>query len=292
MKFSLLIVNYNTESYIEKLLYSLHSQSMPASDYEIIISNNVKNDNLEKMIMNNEFHKTFLLRTLTMPDNLGFGRGMNAAADLAIAEHLLIINPDVLMTDQNYLSSMYDFILEKPNYGVISSQIVNDNGRDGCDHYSYQFHETFGLDSGISWIEGSLMFIRKETFASIDGFDPDFFMYCEDVDLCYRIRKNGLELIKNNSLSVYHKGGSSEPNKDYAFYHRWYKSQILFMHKHYNKEQFDEFIKELSKKFRIKKYRYRALSIFSKSYKHKVLRTQVMLDVIGKTINESADWLY
>jgi len=292
MKFSLLIVNYNTETYIEKLLCSLRDQSIPISDYEIIISNNVKSDKLEKMIVTNGFYDTFNLTILKMPDNLGFGRGMNAAADLATAEHLLIINPDVLLTDQSYLSSMHNFILENPHYGVISSQILNDNGRDSCDHYSYQFSEKFEFDSGISWIEGSLMFVRTNVFTNINGFDPDFFMYCEDVDLCYRIRKKGLELIKNNTLSVYHKGGSSEPYKDYEFYHRWYKSQILFMHKHYNKEQFEEFIKKLSKKFKMKKSRYRVLGIFSKSYKHKVLKTQVMLDIVGKTINESAGWLY
>src|SRR5690606_358211 len=105
------------------------------------------------------------------------------------------------------------------------------------------------------------IFITKELFEKLEGFDNDFFMYCEDVDLCYRIRKQGFPLIKNSDLSVYHKGGSSEPNKDYAFYHRWYKSKILFMHKHYNANQFDSFIKSLERSLKIKKIRYIALGI-------------------------------
>lgn len=292
MKFSLLIVNYNTESYIKALLDSLRDQTMSKSDFEIIISNNVQNDKLEEMIKSNGYFDVFNIKLIQMNDNIGFGRATNAAAALANAKHLLIINPDILMTDEQYLSSMYQFILNNPDYGVISSKILNDDGRDGCDYYTYEFSESFGYDNEVCWFEGSLMFIRVEIFKAVNGFDDDFFMYCEDVDLCYRIKKHGLQLIKNNELSVYHKGGSSEPNKDYAFYHRWYKSKILFMHKRYTQNEFNNFIKSLENSLKVKKLRYMALGAFSKKYKHKVLKTQVMLEIVKKTIDTSASCLY
>lgn len=291
MKLSLLTVNYNTEKYLEALLKSLKQQTMSFDDFEVIISNNVQNDKLDQMIKENDF-EVLNIKVVNMESNVGFGKATNAAAKEAKGEHLLIINPDILMTDDNYLLSMYEFILETPDYGIISSKILNDEGRDGCDHYSYEFSEKFGFENEICWIEGSLMFIRKDTFNLVGGFDDDFFMYSEDVDLSYRIKKQGLPLIKNEKLSVYHKCGASEPNKDYAFYHRWYKSRILFMHKHYSEQQFNSFLKGLDRKLKLKKIRYNALSVFSDNYKHKVLRTQVMQDIIKKTMTDSASWLY
>ena len=292
MKFSLLIVNYNTESYIEALLDSLRVQTMSQSDFEIIISNNVQNKKLKEMIENNSFRDVFNIKIVQMHDNIGFGRATNAAAEIAVAKHLLIINPDILMTDKNYLDLMYDFILSNPNYGAISSKILNDDGRDGCEYYSYEFSESFDYNDEICWFEGSLIFIKEALFKKLKGFDDDFFMYCEDEDLCYRIKKQGFPLIKNSELSVYHKGGSSEPNKDYAFYHRWYKSKILFMHKHYTNNQFNSFIENLEGSLRVKKLRYVALGVFSKKYKHKVLKTQVMLEIVKETIDNSASCLY
>lgn len=292
MKFSLLIVNYNTENYIQELLFSLIDQTMPKSEFEIIISNNVQNNKLSEMLLNNNFHDIFNIEVRQMHDNIGFGCATNAASELANAKHLLIINPDVLMTDNNYLTSMYHFTQCHPNYGVISSQVLNDDGRDGSDYHYFEFSETFGFDNQICWFEGSLMFIRKSVFEDIRGFDDDFFMYSEDVDLCYRIKKKGLELVKNNSMSVYHKGGSSEPYKDYDFYHRWYKSKLLFMHKHYNQEQFDSFISRLNQQQRIKKLRYRTFGYISNHYKQKIVQPQVMLDIINNIKASSASCLY
>ena len=139
MKFSLLIVNYNTESYIEALIYSLLEQTISKSDFEIIISNNVQNNALEEMISKNNFYDIINIKVLQIDKNVGFGRATNVAAELANGEHLLIINPDVLMTDNNYLSSMYQFIIENQNYGVVSSRILNDDGYEHLSHLN-QFH--------------------------------------------------------------------------------------------------------------------------------------------------------
>lgn len=292
MKLSLLIVNYNTEHYIEKLLKSLLNQSMLTEDFEIIISNNVQNDILVQMLDLNNFFEKLNLKVVPLLKNVGFGSATNVAAQQACADHLLIINPDVLMINNSYLDAMYQFIQCYPDYGVISSQVLNDDGHDGSDYRHFEFFEKFGFDDEICWFEGSLMFIQKSVFEDVDGFDDDFFMYSEDVDLCYRIKKQGLELFKNDSLSVYHKGGASEPYKDYDFYYRWYKSKLLFMHKHYNQEQFTKFISELNKKQHIKRLRYRTLAFVSNHYKQKIVQPQVMLDIINNIKVSSAKCLY
>lgn len=288
MIFSLLIVNYNTERYIKDLLHSIINQSMAMSDFEIIISNNVQNDKLTQMLADNNFYQQLNIKVVALPKNIGFGSATNAAAQLAKAEHLLIINPDVLLTDSQYLQDMWQFIQSHPNYGVISSQVINDDGRDGSDYRRFEFGETFGFDKQICWFEGSLMFIKKSVFEQVDGFDEDFFMYCEDVDLCYRLKTLGLPLIKNNELSVYHKGGSSEPYKDYDFYYRWYRSKLLFMHKHYTQAQFEALLKRLKKDQRLKKLRYQVLSRVAAHYQQKIVQPQVMLNLIDEITTSSA----
>lgn len=293
MKFSLLIVNYNTESYIEALIYSLLEQTISKSDFEIIISNNVQNNTLDEMISKNNFYDIINIKVLQIDKNVGFGRATNMAAELANGEHLLIINPDVLMTDNDYLSSMYRFILNNPNYGVISNKILNDNDYDVCDYYTYHFSENFGYDNEICWFQGSLMFISIKVFKAVNGFDEDFFMYSEDSDLCYRIKRYGLQLIKNNELSVYHKGGSSEPDHDYDYYLRRYKSTILFMHKHYSKNEFNNFINGLYRREKLLSIRYKVLNaIFPSRYKMAALDHQVMFEILKKTIDNSTEYLY
>lgn len=293
MKFSLLIVNYNTESYIEALIHSLLEQTILKSDFEIIISNNVQNKNLEEMISKNSFYDIINIKVIQIDKNIGFGRATNAAAELADGEHLLIINPDVLMTDNNYLSLMYQFIIKNQDYGVISSNILGDNGHDMCEHYNYEFSENFGYKNEICWFSGSLLFIRKNLFKEINGFDDDYFMYCEDVDICYRIKKRGLPLIKNEELSVYHKGGSSEPVREHDYYRRWNKSRILFMHKHYNKNEFNEFINDFYKKEKLLSIRYTILdAIFPNRYKLAAIDHQIMFEILKKTINSSTKYLY
>lgn len=293
MKFSLLIVNYNTESYIEALIHSLLEQTILKSDFEIIISNNVQNKNLEEMISKNSFYDIINIKVIQIDKNIGFGRATNAAAELADGEHLLIINPDVLMTDNNYLSLMYQFIIKNQDYGVISSNILGDNGHDMCEHYNYEFSENFGYKNEICWFSGSLLFIRKNLFKEINGFDDDYFMYCEDVDICYRIKKRGLPLIKNEELSVYHKGGSSEPVREHDFYRRCHKSKILFMHKHYNKNEFNEFINDFYKKEKLLSIRYTILdAIFPNRYKIAAIDHQIMFETLKKTINSSTKYLY
>ena len=175
-------------------------------------------------------------------------------------------------------------------FGLYYSRILND---DTCDHYSYEFSEDFSYTNEICWFQGSLLFIRRDLFKELNGFDDDYFMYCEDVDICYRIKKRGLSLIKNERLSVYHKGGSSEPVRDHDFYRRWYKSRILFMHKHYNDNEFNNFINSFYKRERLLNIRYTILNtIFPNRYKIPALEHQVMFEILKKTIDSSTKYLY
>lgn len=280
MKLSILIVNYNTESFIKKLLLSLKNQTLNKNDFEIIIVNNVQNSKLNEMVDEGQFQNIFNLYVYDSGDNLGFGKAMNLASRYAKGEHLLLMNPDILMLQDNYLEQLLQCANKYPNYGVISTQILDDNKKDVSTYYYYEFKQTFGYDGEICWFQGSLLLIRPNIYQQLGGFDPDFFMYCEDVDLCLRIKKLGLDLVKINELSVYHFGGASEPNHDYNYYHRYIKSQILFARKHYKKEHFDNLICYLRKKSRSRIMLYFLTANFIKKHSQRLAKNKAMYDIV------------
>lgn len=279
MKLSLLIVNYNTELFICELLTSLLFQTLLTDQYELIIVNNSQNDNLILAIDEQKFKQKLPLTIYQSDANIGFGRAMNLAFSYAKGEHILLINPDVKLLQDNYLADLLDFAKQNPNYGAISTQILNSNQHDGSTYYAYEFGQTLGFDGEICWFEGSLLLIRQEVFAKLKGFDPDFFMYCEDVDLCLRIKKMGLELIKNNTLKVYHVGGASEPSHDKNYYKRRIESQLLFAKKHYGDDLFFKLIGQLNCKSRKRWYFYKITSLFVKKHHRHLLKNQVFYEL-------------
>lgn len=292
MKLSILIVNYNTESFICQLLASLKKQTLSQSLFEIIIVNNIQNDVMDNLLKSKGFYESFNLSLYQSQSNLGFGRAMNLGFKHAKGEHILLLNPDALMRQDDYLEKLLVTADKNPNYGVISTKVLDDDDNDTSTYYSYEFGQTLGFDGEICWFQGSLLLVRHDVFSQLGGFDSDFFMYCEDVDLCLRIKRLGLELIKNDELEVYHFGGASEPNQNYDYYERYYKSRFLFAHKHYSDRVFDELIAfwHIKSKKRLTYYCITAKLI--KKHQRHLVKNQVMYDITHQILTTSVDFLY
>lgn len=294
MYFSLLVVNYNTESFIKQLLESLQKQVLPADKFEIILVNNVQNDTLANMIDQHNFNHYLQIKLLQAQENLGFGRAMNLAATEAVAEHFLITNPDITIDNPNFLQDFYLALQHDPHYGVATCQILGNQGKDNSEFYHYGFNQTLGYDSQICWFYGCFLSVRQQVFQQINGFDDDFFMYCEDIDLCYRIKKMGLSFYKINSLQVHHVGNASEPNKDYAYYLRVNRSRFLFAYKHYDQPLFQAIVKKQKAKAKKVILKYKLLGmmkLLTPKRKAKLCNWQVICDII-EDIERSKDTLY
>lgn len=294
MKLSILIVNYNTEQFILNFLNDLLNQTINPNYYEVIVINNVQNNLLDETIAESNLNNKINIHLIPSEHNIGFGRAMNLAAKNAQGDHLLIANPDLRMLQTDYLEKLIDHAESNLKYGLITTQLINDDGDDKSEFYDFEFHETFGFKDKIAWFSGALLLIQKETMQTINGFDPDFFMYCEDEDLCLRVKKLGLKLIKINGLKIYHKGGSSEPLQNYDYFYRWYRSQLLFAKKHFDSNQFKQLLNQLSQKSNWKAPFYKTLSIILPTARHKFQFAQwsAMKDVTNRTLNESTEWLY
>lgn len=290
MKLSLIIVNYNTESYICDLLQDLLAQTLPTDQWQVIIVNNSQNDKLQ--IMTERFQALLSCTIIQSHENVGFGRAMNLGAKSAQGEYLLLINPDIRMMQADYLQRLVDFAQANPGFGVISTQVLDGQQRDVSTYYHYEFGYHLGFDNQICWFQGSLLLIRPDVFGDMNGFDDDFFMYCEDTDLCYRIKKAGYPLLKDEHLKVYHIGGVSEPIRGLEFYLKYFKSRWLFAHKHLDINDFQKLLAAQNHKAKIRVCFYGVLGLLSRRYLekyHKNLATQM---IVSKIKSESTDWLY
>ena len=106
IQLSILIVNYNTETFIESLLIDLKEQSIQKNAFEIIIVNNVQNTLLNEVIEKNTKLHDLNIKIISSEKNVGFGRAMNLAAAHAKGAELLIGNPDLRMLQTDYLEQL------------------------------------------------------------------------------------------------------------------------------------------------------------------------------------------
>ncbi|MGP1607871.1 MAG: glycosyltransferase family 2 protein [Moraxella sp.] len=288
---SLIIVNYHTEKHIISLLSNLSKQNYHIGDFEIILINNTQNTKLA--MLTEPFKGKLPFKIISSEYNIGFGRAMNLGASYAKGEHLLITNPDIIIKDRSFLQKLTEHLNNNKNYGAMTCQLLNERGEDKSEFIDFEFHATLGLDTSPRWLSGAFLVVRSFVFKQIGGFDPDFFMYCEDEDLCLRIQRAGLPLVKVNELSLYHIGGVSEPVKSYDFFYRWFRSQILFAYKHFSKEQFQNLLIELEGKSLKKLKTYKSISFLPiQRYKTKQNQWNAMHDIVQKTKKQGAEWLF
>ena len=293
MKLSLIIVNYNTESYICNLLQDLMAQTLPTDQWQVVIVNNSQNDKLE--IMTQRFQASLSCTIIQSPQNVGFGRAMNLGATVAKGEHLLITNPDIRIHNPDFLKALLNHLERLPNYGVATCQILDDKGVDGSEFDRFEFGEVFDI-KGAAWFLGAFLAIKSSIYQKIGGFNPKFFMYCEDQDICLRIHRIGLPLVKINELSVYHKGGSSESGKNYDYFYRMYRSNFLFAYLYFDEQKFHDLVSENYKKSKNNSKKYFCFGKIGLLAIHKYRVQQqkwlAIYDITKKIKDEGVDWLH
>ena len=172
----------------------------------------------------------------------------------AQGEYLFLLNPDAQMVENNYLEVIYDYALNHPSCGIFSTRILELNGCETGPFFTYPYQQEFNdLPGDIAAVIGAVMLIKASIYQAVGGFDTDYFLYEEDIDLCLRIRKAGYSIAKVNELSVLHVGGVSEKNTQlYDYTIKKQRGIYLFCYKHYSKEFFQRILVKERKKARLK----------------------------------------
>lgn len=243
-KISVILVNYRSEKNIFRCLLSVKNFLRNVA-HEIIIVNNDKEEDL------NEVKKRFAeITIINQTKNIGFGRAINVGVEMAKGEILFFLNPDAEIVFGKIAEVARIFSGDK-NVGILGCRIVSERGQvqPWIAGVEKTFWDLLKNNLGIKksqkiwkakqktradWVAATAMFIRKDLFNYLGGFDNNIFLYFEDVDLCARAAKTGAKIIFFPGFMVRHKGGASFKDKK-AQKKYYYASQEYYFQKHCQK---------------------------------------------------------
>lgn len=227
---SIIIVNWNSKEYLRHCLASI-LENTSGLDYEVIVVDSASFDGCGEML-----HRHYPeVRFIQSAQNAGFGRANNLGVRHARGDTLLLINPDTVVLG-NAIERLCAHIKELPSAGVVGCRLLNTDGslQTTCVQpfptianqlvNAYILQRWFpnihlwltavsfdgaASPQAVEVITGACMIMKREVFESVGGFSPEYFMYGEDLDLCYKVRAAGHINYYVPDVEVVHHGGGS-----------------------------------------------------------------------------------
>lgn len=247
MKTSIIILTYNSEKYMKKLIESI-LEFNKAEEFEIIIVDNNSQDETVEKLRSSHFANRSNMKVFETGANLGFAKGINYGAERAKGEYLLFVNPDATW-DTGSAKNFIEVFDQFPKAGVIGGKMMSPAGnaeKSVGKFYGFwtSVATALGLDeelglrsspaktSQVDSVSGGFMMVKKSVFEKLHGFDETYFMYIEDSDLCFRARKHGIFTYFTPNVGIVHQGQGSS-NKAFAF-KNIIKGILYFQRKHVN----------------------------------------------------------
>jgi GT2 family glycosyltransferase len=204
---SVIITSYNARKWLRGCLESLRSQTY--ANFEIIIVDNVSTDGSVGYVRR-KFPEVQILKN---EKNVGFGTANNRGARECKGELLFFLNTDTVLRN-DLLDALVRCKLESKN-NIIGPRGLNFKGKDNLEgkYLGMNFlGSVHGPVNELFFIDGSALMISKADFWKLGGFDEKYFLYCEDLDLCWRALLFGMKLGVCEDASLIHfGGGTSEP---------------------------------------------------------------------------------
>lgn len=255
---SIIVVSYNTR---EMTLACLASVFETAGDvnFEILVVENASSDGSAEAIAA-AYPDESRLRMTVLQENIGFARANNLAAETARGHFLLLLNPDTVVLP-NALQALLAFAADRPQAKIwggrtwFADMTLNATSCTGGQTLWSCFSMAFGLNSLFSrseffnpeyygfWqcdrirevdiVTGCFLLIETGFWRELEGFDPKFFMYAEEADLCIRARALGARPTVTPEASIIHHGGASEPARAPKMM-RQFGAKVALMDKHWS----------------------------------------------------------
>lgn len=248
MKLSVIILNYNVRYFLEQCVRSCE-RALKGMDGEIIVIDNNSPDDSCEMMKEHFPHITLIENK----ENVGFSKANNQAVKVAQGEYVCILNPDTAVTEDTFTKSLqYAESLDK--LGALGTYLMDGTGNflpeskrnlptpkrsllklmgktKGKDGY-YATHVPDKENGSIDVLVGAFMLMKRSVYEEVGGFDEDYFMYGEDIDLSYKLTKAGYVNEYFGNVTVLHYKGEST-KKDKAYYNRFYGAMEIFYNKHF-----------------------------------------------------------
>lgn len=258
MKLSIIIVTFNTKTLTSRCLESIikiYKKELQNGEYEIIVVDNASTDGSVNEIKNQFASWRTKIKNLSVienKENMGFSAGNNIGAKHAKGENLLFLNSDCILQDDGLLR-MVDTISSDKSIGILGGKLMNNDGSEQLSagkFYSLKYvllmllgFEKMGLFRfspkdlrPVDWVSGACLMIKKDIFKKLQGFDENIFMYMEDMELCFRVKKLGLKVIFFSDIKIKHLSFGSS-SRSFAV-QSIYKGLLYFYKKHKTTKEF------------------------------------------------------
>lgn len=262
------------------------SKAIQGLDAEIIvIDNNSKDESLA--LTQQHFPE---VKTIANKENTGFAKANNQAVKEARGTYVCILNPDTVVSEHCFRDLLETHKNHK-NVGAIGTQLIAGNGNYlpeskrnvpnpnvafqkliGIDHLYYDNNLRSEESGETSVLVGAFMFLKRDDYTAVKGFDEDFFMYGEDIDLSYKLLKKGLRNYYVGKLKTIHFKGQSTL-KDEKYYDRFFGAMLIFYQKHYSNKLIELSLKSALKVFKLKALKSQKKSP-AKTYHEAVIITE------------------
>ncbi|MCT7983622.1 glycosyltransferase [Laspinema sp. A4] len=234
-KISIIIVSYNAKNLLQQCVQSLYLSSNYFQDlFEIIVVDNHSQDGSPEFLR--EQHPE--VKLISNQENLGFGKANNQGVKEAIGEYIFLINPDTIVASST-LAAVLDFFIQYPdNKSAFGGILLNPDGSEQRGsrrsfpnflnvflHFTklykvFKYKKSYDLSwlpvetHQVDCVSGACIGIPKAMYEDLGGFDEQFFLHFEDIDLCKRIWQAGYKLWFYPQVRVFHvKGGSSNTSE-------------------------------------------------------------------------------
>ena len=250
MKLSVIIVNYNVTQLLRSCLLSLQ-EYVQNIEYEVLVIDNASTDTSWGDLIP-EFPSVHFISSET---NGGFSKANNQVIKAAKGEYILLLNPDTEF-EGFYMKELLDFADIQPSFGCLGVRMHDAEGNflpeskrsvpdmfnsfeklftnfkknNSKSYYRNDIEEDAVAEVDV--ITGAFLLAKKDVYEKIGGLDEAYFMYGEDIDLCYTFLRNRYKNFYYGKVSIlHHKGESTIKNEVYL--NRFYGAMQIFIDKYY-----------------------------------------------------------
>lgn len=252
MQLSIIIVNFNTPQLSIACINSI-KEYVQGIKYEIILVDNAPKEDFKQEFINGFPGLVYIFSK----HNVGFGVANNMGMEIANGDYFLLLNSDTLLFNNSIINCIQ--FLDKPQnkqIGLLGCKLLNEDGSYQASFYPYTnnsiwnyfksnnpllsklFHASQDFKEiketkQVGDISGAFMLLRKEVYEHVNGFDPDFFLYCEETDWCRNRIAQHYEIYYFPEAEIIHLGGKSAPKNLMYLQSQlslslfWYKKSLL-----------------------------------------------------------------
>lgn len=238
---TIIVVTYNSAETITLCLDSIFDQTLTLEHVEIVVVDNHSTDETRHIVRQHALP----VNLIVLEKNIGFGRANNIALETIKSSYVAFVNPDCELCP-DWLGNMINFMQTDEKIAIAGSKIFFSDGR-RLQHVGGVVH-TNGVTSHIGegeldvgqyamplrydYVTGVAMFCRRPVIQNVGYFDPRYFMYYEETDLCYQVRAIGADVVYcPTACAIHHEQASFGHSASLNYLYRYHSSRLKFIAK-------------------------------------------------------------